>query len=48
MVHKDCFAYHKSAGGRENCMALKKLECCKCKFYKTKEQVENNHGGKEE
>lgn len=35
MVHKDCFAYHKSKAGSESCKALKVMECGKCKFYKT-------------
>ncbi|MCI9085744.1 MAG: helix-turn-helix domain-containing protein [Clostridia bacterium] len=34
MVHKDCFAYHKSKAGSESCKALKVIECGKCKFYK--------------
>lgn len=42
MVHKDCFAYKKSKAGTESCNALKRLECYKCAFYKTKEQVQGN------
>lgn len=47
MVHKDCFAYHKSAGGVESCKALKTMQCYKCKFYKTEKQVKNTDGKEE-
>ena len=47
MVHKDCFAYHKSKAGSESCKALKAMECYKCKFYKKENpqavSIDKNH-----
>lgn len=38
MIHKDCFAYGETPGGKPSCAALTKIDCAGCKFYKTKEK----------
>lgn len=40
MDKTDCFAYRIPKNGKRCCDALKKLDCEKCSFYKTKEQNE--------
>lgn len=36
VYHRDCFAFQAKSTGGAGCIALVKMDCMNCKFYKTK------------
>ncbi len=43
--NKDCFAYYEDKNEVERCFALKRMQCYKCKFAKTKKEYEKGLKG---